>query len=145
MGRRATITREWLEAHHIIDISKDGVVTAMDRQGREYIIKPLTTSKSTRYNVKQYHLLPIYDKEERQRQKEAYKEKGTYPAGTKLIMLSRAIYAWHYGECPGDMDVDHKNNDSLDDRIRNLQLLTRSENLAKRKGHRNQHEKSYRE
>ena len=138
MGRRTTLTKEWLQAHNIVDISRDGIVTAVDRRGERYVIKPVITGKSTRYNLKQYQLLPLYDREERERQKISYKERGTYPAGTKLVVLSRAIYAWYYGECPGDMDVDHINNDSLDNRIENLQLLTRSENLAKRKGHMNQ-------
>ena len=52
------------------------------------------------------------------------------------------MWAWFYGMVPANLDVDHINCNSLDDRLENLQLLTRAENLAKRKGHRNQYEKS---
>lgn len=144
MSQRLTITREWLEAHHIVDISKDGVVTAVDRRGDRYVIKPVITTKKTRYGIKQYHLIPLYDKDERLRQLEAYKARGTYASGMRTYVLSRFIWAWHYGECPNDMDVDHINNDSLDDRLDNLQLLTRADNLRKRKGHMNQFENSLR-
>ena len=144
MSQRLTITREWLEAHHIIDISKDGVVTAVDRRGDNYIIKPVITTKKSRYGMKQYHLLPLYDKDEYLRQKEAYKPRGAIAVGMRTYVLARCIWAWHYGECPNDMDVDHINNNSLDDRLDNLQLLTRADNLRKRKGHMNQWESSYR-
>ena len=143
MSQRLTITREWLEAHHIIDISKDGVVTAIDRRGNEYVIKPIITTKKTRYGTKQYHLIPLYDKEERERQRKA--SNGAYASGSRTYVLSRFIWAWHHGECPNDLDVDHINNNSLDDRLENLQLLTRADNLRKRKGYMNQYESSYRE
>lgn len=53
--------------------------------------------------------------------------------------LARIIYAWYKGVCPKDKDIDHINNDSLDNRIENLQPLTRRENLAKREGNTNQY------
>ena len=142
MGRPTTLTREWLEAHHIVDVSKEGVVTAMSKQGERYILNPITAKKKSKWKIQEYHLIGIYDRDEHERQKIAYAAKGTQPSGVKTLALARIIYAWHYGECPGGMDVDHINGDSLDDRLDNLQLLTRKENLAKRTGYRNQFEKS---
>lgn len=142
MGRPTTLTREWLEAHHIVDVSKDGVVTAISKQGERYILNPIMARKKSKWKIQEYHLIGIYDKEEHERQKISYAAKGTQPSGVKTLALARIIWAWHHGECPGGMDVDHINGDSLDDRLDNLQLLTRKENLAKRSGYRNQFEKS---
>ena len=44
----------------------------------------------------------------------------------------RFIYIWYKGSIPAGYDVDHIDNDSLNNDISNLQLLTRKENLAKR-------------
>ena len=62
----------------------------------------------------------------------------------KTIPLARLVYAFFKGNIPKGMDVDHKNNDSLDNSIDNLTLLTREQNIAKRyidnpDGHRNQY------
>ena len=51
--------------------------------------------------------------------------------------LHRAIWAWHHGEVPEGMVVDHINNkhSRLEDyHLDNLQLLTPKENLAKERG-----------
>ena len=53
--------------------------------------------------------------------------------------LQRVIYAWFFGEVPADMDVDHIDNDSLNNSVYNLQLLTRKENIAKRQRQVNQY------
>lgn len=48
-------------------------------------------------------------------------------------MYYRSIIVWalHYGEWPpDDREVDHKSRDTLDDRISNLRLATRSQNIA---------------
>ena len=142
MGRPTTLTREWLEAHHIVDVTKDGIVKAISKQGEVYILNPITAKKKSKWKVQEYHLIGIYDRDEHERQKIAYAAKGTQPSGVKTLALSRIIWAWYHGECPSGMDVDHINGDSLDDRLDNLQLLTRKENLAKRSGYRNQYEKS---
>lgn len=53
--------------------------------------------------------------------------------------LQRVIYAWYYDLCPADKDVDHVDNDTLNNHPDNLQLLTRAENLAKRYEKNNQY------
>lgn len=62
----------------------------------------------------------------------------SYKGQAQVYPLARVIYAYFNGKAPGDMDVDHINEDSLDNRVENLQLLSRRDNLAKRKGKRNQ-------
>lgn len=50
----------------------------------------------------------------------------------KTIVLSRLVYAYFIGDIPANMDVDHIDNDSLNNKLSNLRLLTRKQNLAKR-------------
>ena len=169
MGRPTELTKEWLEAHHIVAITKDGRVYKETKEGKIVKLTLYPRTKPTKYACKTYYVFSIYDKEERKRQKESYKEKGTWAAGNKEIVLSRAMWAWLYdgsdayadkvsagsreylgGECPPytapeGLDIDHINDISTDNNFDNLQLLTRAENLAKRKGHRNQFESSLRE
>lgn len=47
--------------------------------------------------------------------------------------ISYAKYLWeeNYGKVPEGYEVDHINNDKTDDRLENLQLLTREENMRK--------------
>ena len=47
------------------------------------------------------------------------------------LFLHRQIWVDAYGKIPDGFTIDHINNDKLDNRIENLQLLTRSENSAK--------------
>lgn len=51
------------------------------------------------------------------------------------IPVHRLYYAWFNGEAPSNMDVDHIDGNSINNDINNLQLLTRKENLARRKGY----------
>lgn len=57
-----------------------------------------------------------------------------YQYKVRSLGLHRLMWAWHYGEVPEGMVVDHINNchDTLEDyHLDNLQLLTPAENLAK--------------
>lgn len=49
------------------------------------------------------------------------------------IGMTLARYLWEdkYGKVPAGYEIDHINNDKTDDRVENLQLLTRTENLRK--------------
>lgn len=45
---------------------------------------------------------------------------------------SRLVYAYFIGDIPDDYDVDHIDNDPTNNKLSNLRLLTREENLKKR-------------
>lgn len=45
------------------------------------------------------------------------------------ILLHRLIWICKYGDIPEKIDINHKNGDKRDNRICNLELNTRSENL----------------
>ena len=65
-----------------------------------------------------YYGFSVYDK--------ANKKQTTIP-------YHRLKWAWFYGFVPKGKVVDHINEDKLDNRLENLQLLTTRENLAKSK------------
>ena len=48
------------------------------------------------------------------------------------ISEHRLVYAWFIGDIPAKYDVDHIDGDPMNNRLDNLQLLTRKENLARR-------------
>ena len=60
-----------------------------------------------------------------------------WQAKSRTIGLHRIMWAWHYGEVPEGMVVDHIDNkhETLDDyRLENLQLLSPRDNLLKERG-----------
>lgn len=57
----------------------------------------------------------------------------------KAIGVHRLVYAWFIANIPDDYDVDHIDNDITNNKLNNLQLLTRAENIAKRGLGRNQY------
>lgn len=56
----------------------------------------------------------------------------SYESKPVVIPLGRLIYCWFLDDIPAGMDVDHIDNNPFNNRLENLQLLTREENLAKR-------------
>lgn len=139
MGKPAELTKKELMRLGITEVTEDGQVFIGDR-----ILKSYIQSKNSRFKAQQYRVVRVYDPEVYQEQKAKYGGK-CIPGktiGLRGIVLSRLMYAWHRGIAPLNMDCDHIDGDSLNDHISNLQLLSRQENLAKRKGHMNQYAKS---
>lgn len=56
-----------------------------------------------------------------------------------LMSFHSFLYAWYKGEVPAGYDVDHIDNDTLNNDLDNLQLLTHKENIKKRGGGKNQY------
>lgn len=57
----------------------------------------------------------------------------------QCFTLQRILYAWFFGEVPEGYDVDHIDGNTLNNSLDNYRLLTRSENVKKRKTAGNQH------
>jgi hypothetical protein len=54
---------------------------------------------------------------------------GCIRVNKKLILLHRAIWIYHNGEIPEGMDIDHVDGDRANNRIENIRLASRSQNL----------------
>lgn len=85
-----------------------------------------------------YFMYRIYDKDENGNKIKILKSEDAkdfeYTYKYRAIGLHRIMWAWHYGEVPEGMVVDHKNNSHAhieDYYLSNLQLLTPGENIAK--------------
>ena len=59
----------------------------------------------------------------------AYNEKGR-----RFYSVSRFVYECFYGKIPKDKEVDHVDNNKVNNCIDNLQLLSRKENVIKSNG-----------
>src|SRR5579883_3327335 len=58
---------------------------------------------------------------------------------TIYLNMHKIIYEHHNGKVPENYDIDHINNDKLDNRKENLQVLTKSQNVQKAKKNKSQH------
>lgn len=47
----------------------------------------------------------------------------------KTVLVHRAVYSAFYGEIPKGMDINHKNGNRHDNKMGNLEICTRSENI----------------
>ena len=55
------------------------------------------------------------------------------PAGIKMMLVARAVYAWFHGETPDNKDICHKDDNPDNNHIDNLEALSHGENIRNRK------------
>lgn len=128
------LTREMLEKFGITNITEDGRVFVGDKE-----VKQSIAMKKGKFKTQQpYARICFSDKT----QKRYYTNKNgyrywTYAATT--ILVNRAVYAWHNGEVPAGYEVDHIDNNTINNHLSNLRLLTKEENLARKTISRNQY------
>ena len=139
MAYASTLTKEDLIKEGITEITKDGRIFKGDIE-----IFPYWNLKNTK---NRYLCINIYKRNEdgtlvkgKDRVRKYTRKDGSVEESiswngiSRLIGLHRAMWAWHYGEVPKGMVVDHINNQHLrieDYHLDNLQLLTPRENLGK--------------
>ena len=58
-------------------------------------------------------------------------KKGDNSSEKRCISYARYLWISEHGDIPEGYEVDHINNDFTDDRIENLQLLTKGDNIRK--------------
>ena len=135
MKERVTITREWLEKNGVTDVSRDGTIYKWGEVANVNIAKcPHKVSGKT----KAYPVVLIFDTEKYELLKQDFCPLDASHKASRGYLVSRIVYAWYNGICPAELDVDHIDNDPFNNSIDNLQLLTRKENLSRRKS-RNQY------
>lgn len=54
----------------------------------------------------------------------------------KRYFVHRVMHAMYHHEDPGNMEVDHQDRDTFDNRVANLRLATRAQNGQNSRGHR---------
>lgn len=135
MRERVTITKEWLEKNGVTNVSRDGTVY---KWGEIASVNIASCPHKVSGRTKSYPTVLIFDSERYQILKQELNPLDASHKAMRGYMVSRIVYAWYYGTCPAELDVDHIDNDPFNNSIDNLQLLTRKDNLSRRKS-RNQY------
>lgn len=132
--RGKLLTKEMLENYGITEITRDGKVFKDDKELKQSLYR-----RKGKYKLQQpYAQLVVSDKTQKIYciNKKGYKY-WTYKAIT--IPVSRAVYAWYHGEIPAGYEIDHIDTNTLNNDLSNLRLLTKEENLTRKKVSRNQY------
>lgn len=124
--------RDWLKVQHmIIDLTDDKeepiVVYQEDWKTKEIKkLKIYLNVKNHKYGKSVcYFIVPYWNYEK---------------CRTGVTTLQRLVYLQFKGDIPAGCDIDHIDNDSLNNLPSNLQAISRKENLSKRSGHHNHYE-----
>lgn len=129
--KRSALTKEWLKS---VGIELDSKYSYLHpriyrtRRGKRYELHPTLTVKRHPNGLPQFYMVIGFSV-------------GGKPFTTTL---SRLVYCWYKGDIPeGWWDIDHIDGYTLNDQPDNLQLITHSENIKKRRyGGANQYKNS---
>ena len=133
MRKYSDLTKEMLQNYGITNITEDGRIFKGDVEIKQHI-----TNKKGKYKDQaKYARIGVVDKSQK-----IYNDKyskGWYCYKRIAIPVHRVVYAWYHGIVPVGYDVDHIDNNTLNNNLSNLQLLTREENNQKKVVSRNQY------
>ena len=118
--RKHLLTREMLDRNNIrVEFNEDGQPIVY--KGERELKQSLNTTHHKYGKDMSYYIVSLY-----------------LDGKQRGYMVSNVVWVYFNSSIPEGYDVDHINDDPLDNRIENLQLLTRKENLRKRGYGRNQ-------
>lgn len=132
--RSKLLTREMLENYGITNITEDGQVFRDDKA-----VKICIAQKNGKYKVQQPYARFVISDKSRKLPKVNKKGQKYWTYAPITFLVSRAVYAWYYGEVPAGLEVDHIDENTLNNNLSNLRLLTKEENLTRKKVSRNQY------
>ena len=115
---RRKLTRDWLVSQKI-SVSEYDVYHETEKYGLRQLHPTVSISNKKFGNPVKYLVIGWYNR---------YEHKGY------VFPYHRLLYAWYNNEVPEGYDVDHIDDNTFNNNLDNLQLLTHKDNMDKRKG-----------
>ena len=133
-GHNRALTKQQLIELGVTDVTKDGKVF---KNGTECRIVILKNKYKHSTNVYQNAVVQFVDKSKKIPfvTKDGY---NSYTYGCMNISVARIMFVWFVRDIEYGEQIDHKDDDPLNNTLDNLQVLTQEENLKKRGLGRNQ-------
>ena len=122
-ARSKPLTKEWLKSAGIELKMEDGKTVPTvyhTRRGKTVKIKPCLNTQQKKFGKPMsYYIICL-----------------SVNGKSFTTSFARLVYVWYHGDIPeGWWDVDHIDNDTLNNSPDNLRLLSHKENLQKRPNH----------
>ena len=133
-GHNSALTKQQLINLGVTDVTKDGKVF---KDGAECKIRILKNKYKHSTNVYQIPVVQFVDKSKKIPfvTKKGY---NSYTYGALNISVARIMFVWFVRDIEYGEQIDHKDDNPLNNTLDNLQVLTQEENLKKKGISRNQ-------